>query len=101
MHEGNSGHPFAALGRPVLSSNAGLNPASSVRALMVQVPRTYADEAASNVLNRCGIAAIWRLHLSATAAYPDGKHIAARAIPEIADAAEQEWVRRVAVTQQK
>ena len=59
-------------------------------------PRTYADQAAANVLTRYGLAAIWQLHLSAAAAYRQGKPLAAGAILEIADAAEREWLRRTA-----
>ena len=49
---------------------------------------------ALKMLARVGFAAIWVLHLSAARAYREGRKAAARAIIEIADAAEREWLRR-------
>ena len=49
---------------------------------------------ALKMLARDGFAAIWVLHLSAARAYREGRKAAARAIIEIADAAEREWLRR-------
>jgi hypothetical protein len=48
---------------------------------------------ALKMLARDGFAAIWVLHLSAARAYREGRKAAARAIIEIADAAEREWLR--------
>ena len=45
-------------------------------------------------IKKRGIAAIWLLHLSAAKAYRDGHKLAAAGIIEIAEAAEQEWLRR-------
>ena len=58
--------------------------------------RSYSEQVDGNLLNRYGLAAIWRLHLSAAAAYRNGNPLAARSIIEIADAAEREWLRRSA-----
>src|SRR5207248_991560 len=49
---------------------------------------------ALKMLARDGFAAIWVLHLSAARAYREGRKAAARAIIEIADDAEREWLRR-------
>jgi SLT domain-containing protein len=56
--------------------------------------RTRAENLAMTMLARDGIAAIWMLHLSAARAYRDGHKLAAAGIIEIAEAAEQEWLRR-------
>jgi hypothetical protein len=56
--------------------------------------RTPAEIIALTILARDGVAAIWRLHLSAAGAYRDGKKAVATGIIEIADAAEREWLRR-------
>jgi hypothetical protein len=48
---------------------------------------------ALSLLAQDGIAAIWQLHLSAALAYRDGHEAVATGIIEIADAAEQEWLR--------
>ena len=56
--------------------------------------RTPAEVTALTLLDRDGIAAIWGLHLSAAGAYRDGRKVVAALIIEIADAAEQEWLRR-------
>jgi hypothetical protein len=55
--------------------------------------RTPAEIIALTLLDRDGISAIWRLHLSAALAYRDGHRSVARGIIDIADAAEREWVR--------
>ena len=60
--------------------------------------RTPAEVTALTLLDRDGIAAIWMLHLSAAAAYRDGNKAVAAGIIEIAEAAEQEWLRRRAST---
>ena len=52
-----------------------------------------ADVAALNLLARCGIEVIWKLHLDAAAAHREGQEEADRLI-EIADAAE-EWLRLI------
>jgi hypothetical protein len=51
----------------------------------------YSEQVARNMLNRYGLAAIWRLHLSAARAHREGNAMAARSIIDIADAAEREW----------
>ena len=56
--------------------------------------RTPAEVTALTLLDRDGIAAIWRLHLSAAAAYRDGRKAVAALIIEIAEAAERERLRR-------
>jgi hypothetical protein len=56
--------------------------------------RAPAEVTASTWVDRDGIAAIWGLHLSAAGAYRDGRKVVAALIIEIADAAEQEWLRR-------
>jgi hypothetical protein len=58
--------------------------------------RSYAEQVASNLLNRYGLAAIWQLHLSAAATYRKGNAMAARSIIDVAEAAEREWLRRAA-----
>ena len=55
--------------------------------------RTPAEITALTLLARDGISAVWRLHLSAAAAYRDGRKAVARGIIDIADAAEREWLR--------
>lgn len=57
-------------------------------------PLPHSEQVAANMLNRYGLAAIWRLHLSAAKAYREGNELAARSIMDIADAAERVWVRR-------
>jgi hypothetical protein len=56
--------------------------------------RTPAEITALTLLARDGIAAIWGLHLSAAGAYRAGQKAVAAGIIEIAEAAEQEWLRR-------
>jgi hypothetical protein len=56
--------------------------------------RTPAEITASTLLDRDGISAIWRLHVSAAGADLDGHNAVAAGIIEIADAAEREWLRR-------
>ena len=61
--------------------------------------RTPAEMVALSLLAQDGIAALWQLHLSAALAYRDGHEAVATGIIEIADAAEQEWLRtKAAVT---
>ena len=55
--------------------------------------RTPTEIVALSLLAQDGIAAIWQLHLSAALAYRDGHEAVATGIIEIADAAEQEWLR--------
>jgi hypothetical protein len=57
-------------------------------------PRPYDKQVAANMLGRYGLAAIWRLHLSAAKAYREGDEKAALWILDIADAAEWVWLRR-------
>ena len=56
--------------------------------------RTRAENVASALLARDGIAAIWLLYLSAARAYREGHKAAAAGIIEIAEAAEREWPQR-------
>ncbi len=55
--------------------------------------RVRSISAASSVTVLPCSAAIWQLHLSAALAYRDGHEAVATGIIEIADAAEQEWLR--------
>ena len=52
---------------------------------------SYYEQVARTMLRRLGLKAIWRLHLSAAAAYRTGNGLAALSMIEIADAAEREW----------
>ena len=54
---------------------------------------TLAESLALSMLARDGIAAIWHLHLSAAEAHRTGRRSAAASISEIAEAAEQAWLR--------
>jgi hypothetical protein len=69
-----------------------------IAASLARMPssRSYAEQVASNLLNRYGLAAIWQLHLSAASAYRKGNAMAARSIIDVAEAAEREWLRRAA-----
>jgi hypothetical protein len=55
--------------------------------------RTITENLALSILAREGIAAIWQLHLAAAEVYRAGNPSAAASILEIADAAEQAWMR--------
>ena len=55
--------------------------------------RTLTDNLALMILARDGIAAIWQLNLEAAEAYRTGHPFAAESILEIADAAEDAWLR--------
>lgn len=46
-----------------------------------------------SMVGECGIAAIWRLNLAAADAHRTGHAAAAAAILEIAEAAEEAWLR--------
>jgi hypothetical protein len=54
---------------------------------------TLAENLAVTILAREGIAAIWQLHTAAAEAYRTGRLSVAAAISEIAEAAEQAWLR--------
>jgi len=56
--------------------------------------RSRTENVAMTMLARDGMAAIWLLLLSAARAYRDGHQLAAAGIIEIAEATEQEWLRR-------
>ena len=56
--------------------------------------RTLIESLALSVLASNGIGAIWQLHIDAAHAYRTGYPTAAMAILELAEAAEQEWLRR-------
>jgi len=51
------------------------------------------EKLALSMLARDGIAAIWQLHEAAADAYRNGYHRAADAVLQIAEAAEQAWLR--------
>jgi hypothetical protein len=55
--------------------------------------RALTEKLALTILARDGIAAIWQLHMEAAAAYQTGHPAAANAILEIAEAAEEAWIR--------
>jgi hypothetical protein len=55
--------------------------------------RALSEKLALSMLARDGIAAIWQLNLHAAEAYRTGHPRAAVSILEIADAAEQAWLR--------
>ena len=54
---------------------------------------TLPEKLALSVLARDGIAAIWNLHIAAAEAHGAGYPAAATAILEIAEAAEEAWLR--------
>src|SRR6202035_5363069 len=54
---------------------------------------TLAESLALSMLARDGIAAIWQLHLAAAEAHRTRHRSAAACISEIAEAAEQAWLR--------
>ena len=56
-------------------------------------PHTLTEDLALMILGRDGIAAIWQLNLEAAQAYRTGHPFAAASIMEIADAAEEAWLR--------
>jgi hypothetical protein len=57
------------------------------------VRHTQTDKLALSALARDGIAAIWNLHVAAAEAHGAGYTAAASAILEIAEAAEDAWLR--------
>jgi hypothetical protein len=57
------------------------------------VRHTQTDKPALSALARDGIAAIWNLHIAAAEAHGAGYPSAASAILEIAEAAEDAWLR--------
>ena len=56
-------------------------------------PRTLTEQLALSMLARGGIAAIWQLHMAAADAYRTGHPKAAESIVELAEAAEEAWLR--------
>jgi hypothetical protein len=54
---------------------------------------TQADKLALSLLARDGITAIWKLHIAAAEAHGAGYPSAASAILDIAEAAEDAWLR--------
>ena len=54
---------------------------------------TLAEQLALSMLARDGIAAIWNLHMAAADAHRTGHHKAAESIVELAEAAEEAWLR--------
>ena len=58
------------------------------------IPRdTRAQQLALSILGECGIAAIWRLNIAAADAHRTGHPATAAIILEIAEAAEEAWLR--------
>ena len=55
--------------------------------------RTLSERLALSILARDGVAAIWQLHLAAADAHRTGHPSAAASVVEIADAAEEAWLR--------
>jgi hypothetical protein len=55
--------------------------------------RTLSDDLALRMLARNGIAVIWRLNLAAAEAHRTGHPQSAAALVELADAAEDAWLR--------
>ena len=55
--------------------------------------RTMTEKLALTILARDGIAAIWHLHLASAEAHRSGYPSAATSIIEIAEAAEEAWMR--------
>jgi hypothetical protein len=55
--------------------------------------RTLTEKLAMTMLARDGIAIIWRLHIDAARAWRTGHPEGAASIMEIADAAEEAWLR--------
>jgi hypothetical protein len=62
--------------------------------------RALTKELALNLLAVDGSAAIWLIHLTAAKAYRQGHPRAAQILIEIADVAEQEWLRNPGKTSQ-
>ena len=56
--------------------------------------RAHIESLATSILDGRGIGAIWQLHLDAAYAYRTGYPVAAAAILELAEAAEQVLMRR-------
>ena len=56
--------------------------------------RAHIERLARSVLDGKGIGAIWQLHLDAAYAYRTGYPVAAAAILELVEAAEQELLRK-------
>src|ERR1051326_3766941 len=54
---------------------------------------TLTERIALSILDREGIAAIWTLHVAAAEAYRTGHPCAADAIRELAEAAEEAWIK--------
>jgi len=54
---------------------------------------TLTEKLALSMLAREGIAAVWQLHMAAADAHQTGHPAAAGAILEIAEAAEEAWLR--------
>jgi hypothetical protein len=57
------------------------------------IRRTVTENLALALVERSGIETIWRLHTAAAEVYQIGNPSAAAAILEIAEAAEQAWLR--------
>jgi len=59
--------------------------------------QTFAEELALTILAAEGLPIIWKLHIDAAMLYRIGNPTAAAIFIEIADAAEEAWLRREAV----
>jgi hypothetical protein len=66
------------------------------RVVMDTDHRPHHEQIALTMLRRYGLAAVWRLQLTAARVYRQGHKAAALYIAEIADAAEREWMKRQA-----
>ena len=60
---------------------------------MMALSRTPTENLALKLLARGGIAAIWQLHIAAAQAHRKGCPRAAAMVSEIAEAAEEAWLR--------
>lgn len=74
-----------------MTGEQGLPPA---RCLLLGFEMTQAEALASKMLALTGVRAIWDINLAAGAAYRMGRPDLAKALVDIADAAEREWMSR-------
>lgn len=61
--------------------------------LAAMLDRTHSEKLALSVLACGGISAIWTLHVAAADAYQAGCPCAAATLSEVAEAAEEAWLR--------
>lgn len=62
------------------------------------IQQTAVQKLVSTVLAQHGIAVIWDFHVAAAVAYEVGDEAVAASLIEIAEAAEEEWMRQHAVS---